>query len=82
MLGTNWVYLFSTHRVSGIITVIGQCQGKPFFLSKHNVSVGSEACFYGFFFMHRASPPEVVVVSDDDDTCTGTSSSPEAIEVS
>ena len=33
--------------------------------------------------MHRAShPPEVVVVSDDDDTCTGTSSSLEAIEVS
>ena len=36
-----------------------------------------------FFFMHRASPsPEVVVVSDADDTCTGTISSPEAIEVS
>ena len=30
-LGTNWVTLFSTNRVSGIVTVIGQCQGKPFF---------------------------------------------------
>lgn len=82
-LGTNWVTLFSTNRVSGIITVIAQCQGKPSFLAKHNVSVGSEACFYGYLFMHRASPPpEVVVVIDNDDTCTGTSSSPEAIEVS
>ena len=39
--------------------------------------------FLWISFMHRASPPpEIVILSDDDDTCTGTSSSPEAIEVS